>query len=692
MLQNDHYCPSPEQLLGFSSGELSAMDFERVVQHLESCPVCESTVDQLVRSSSHILGDFLRPAADTPLVASPFGEAYQRMEAAALALCEPQTSLYHKDADPDCHDTAFEINESIGIIGPYRLIEVLGVGGMGIVYRAVHQVMRRTVALKTFTPNTAHHAETVTRFRVEAEAVARLRHPHIVEILHYDETDGLPYLVMEIVEGWKLSDLIRKGKIPEREAAEMTLVLAQAVAYAHDRHVVHRDIKPSNILIDREGRPKLADFGLAVLLDGATNLTRSGCVMGTPAYMAPEQILGRSKSVGPSADIYALGAVLYELLTGQPAYSEDGKTQLFNRILKGNFQNPSEIRPELSHDLVKICLKCLEYDVRDRYATAGHLIEDLQHWLQGEPIASHAPSLSRRISRTLRRNLRTVRFTGVSLGVIALAGGISMMPNRPITPTVVETNPNEFRTPGGRLLPFRMIEGQDKTKVTVAEDGAITVNTWGRCLVEYTGVVPPPPYRFAARVEHQRSDTSGQVGIYFARVTHDAANGRNHLFGKLHFNDIRSRRDLIAMSNLPKTIPAPDTNILRFETAFVVECPNQNQEGTCGLNVGPPFKVHGSANKHPRVVAVVIGRNNYWGEWENVQLSPVSLTRFQEGLNISIKNTARVVPNLIPRPTVHSDTGMGRFGFYITSGAATFNMLPLQPLTDEPVVDEPVKP
>jgi serine/threonine-protein kinase len=291
----------------------------------------------------------------------------------------------------------------------YEVLEELGAGGMGIVYRARQLCLGRVVALKTIRGRGHAPAPALARFRAEAEAVARLQHPNVVQIYEVGEHDGLPYLCLELVEGGSLASRIARDGFAPREAARLLEVVARAVHAAHEQGIIHRDLKPANVLLAVDGTPKITDFGLAKCLDGTAAQTQSGDVLGTPAYMAPEQAAGRSREVGPAADVYALGAILYELLTGRPPFRSEDRLDLLLQVLEREPDGPRVHNRSIEPSLEAICLKCLEKAAEDRYPSALALAEDLAAYLQGEPVLAD----SRTRLHLLRLLLRQTRHTEV---------------------------------------------------------------------------------------------------------------------------------------------------------------------------------------------------------------------------------------------------------------------------------------
>ena len=275
------------------------------------------------------------------------------------------------------------------IFGDYQVEGELGRGGMGVVFRARQKKLNRLVALKMLTGH--YGADELTRFLAEAETAASLHHTNIVQIYEVGEDKGAPFFSMEYVESGSLADRLRTGMMPPREAAQLLISVARALHFAHQNGVVHRDMKPANVLLDPDGVPKVTDFGIAKRLKSDTSLTLSGAVIGTPTYMAPEQAKGTSRDVGAAADVYALGAILYEMLSGRPPFlPEDSETAVTVRVITEDPVSPAFYRPGIPRDLETICMKCLEKEPRDRYASAAAFAEDLRRFLDDESILAPA--------------------------------------------------------------------------------------------------------------------------------------------------------------------------------------------------------------------------------------------------------------------------------------------------------------
>jgi serine/threonine protein kinase len=370
-------------------------------------------------------------------------------------------------APPAPGDTAVVLTADEMVIDPftvpgYELLEVLGRGGMGVVFKARHLALKRLVALKMIRPGVSD-AEQLGRFRVEAEALARARHPNIIEIYEIGAVNGRPYFTMELVEGGSLA---RAPLGPPRQAAQLVLELAEAMHCAHERGIVHRDLKPANVLLSvsdasqkRPGErrsceaslnnvvPKITDFGLAKRLE-EQGQTHSGAILGTPSYMAPEQAEGRSRQVGPLADVYALGAILYELLAGRPPFTGETAVEVLLRVVSLEPVPPGKLRPDVPRDLESVCLKCLEKEPARRYPSAAALADDLRRFLAGESIRARRLGPMRRGLRWGRRHPATASLGALLvLSLLGLALSLGAQRSAPPAPTAraVELAPQARR-------------------------------------------------------------------------------------------------------------------------------------------------------------------------------------------------------------------------------------------------------
>jgi len=305
----------------------------------------------------------------------------------------------------------------------YRIVKTLGKGGMGVVYQAQDLKLPRLVALKMIKSGADADEKEKRRFQAEAAAVARLVHPHIVQIHEIGVHAGEPYFVLEFVEGGTLAQKMKSNLLSPRQAAEIIMPLAKAVQAAHQRGIIHRDLKPANVLLTVEGSPKITDFGLAKHLDADQALSHTGDIMGTPCYMAPEQAFGRIQDIGPASDVYALGAILYEMLTGRPPLKGANSQETFELVRHHDPVPPRKLQPKIARDLETICLKCLQKEACRRYTSSLELAQDLERFLAGEAILARTEGVLAKLARRVRRN-RAASLLVVALFVALAATGV----------------------------------------------------------------------------------------------------------------------------------------------------------------------------------------------------------------------------------------------------------------------------
>jgi len=453
----DCACPTPDDLCQFLDEQFKAPRQARIGAHVDTCLSCQRVLETLTqRRASDLLGlsteSFLgsqRPGArdqnptdqpdgiedgasgrpDPDIVLEPSAQLN-----GGSSLDPDRTNSYISPGDSrtdqgsprpdeaagpraDPERAESDLRPDLPQIASYEILGVLGEGGMGVVYKARQRGLKRLVALKMIRTDRRGSADRLSRIRTEAEAVARLRHPNVVSIFEIGESDGMPFLSLELLEGGSLDDRLENTPQPGRPAAELVVTLAKAVQVAHDAGIIHRDLKPSNILFTEDGVPKITDFGLAKQLESDSRQTETGQIMGSPSYMAPEQARGHTKDVGPAADVYALGAVLYEMLTGRPPFKGETPVETLRQVTDDEVVPPSRLVPRVARDLETICLHCLNKDQSRRYGSAEALAGDLVRFLAGRPINARPTPFWERGSKLARRH---------PLATASLAAGLAL--------------------------------------------------------------------------------------------------------------------------------------------------------------------------------------------------------------------------------------------------------------------------
>jgi serine/threonine-protein kinase len=607
-------------------------------------------------------------------------------------------------ADPDISRSLLaEDHRSGERFGRYLLLEKIGQGGMGVVFKALQEPLNRLVALKMILAGAYARPKDVARFRGEGEAIARIRHPNVVQIYEADEQNGRPFLSMEFMEGGSLAKQLNGTPQPPTQAAALVEALARGVHEAHQHNIVHRDLKPANVLLAADGTPKITDFGLAKFLDASEGHTESEAILGTAKYMAPEQAWGKSKQIGPLADVYALGTILYEMLCGIPPFAGTTLIETLEMVRSREPVPPSYLQKDVPPGLEAICLKCLEKQPAHRYATARDLADDLSKWLRGEqPLVKPSHWLGRLWRWASRRPASLIVGAGVVLAV--LIGWIAIhlrTPHRPIEEI-------EARLADGRpvtLIPdtgepgrSRWAFGGSGAKGAPGTDGTFTINTWTLSMLELLRDPQKERYRFLAEVRHLTSDESGELGLYFAAGKHAGGAGPLHFFCQLAFNDIRDIREFHAQAERitgKPILPRPSGNPIFFLPRFCAR-------GEKGLLwdprlSGPQTPVRsfipagfGGGQWRRLIVEVTPAtvrawwgeqkKSNGWkmksaGEWEVPQLAKAIDKEVAE-------RTKRPRGRYFLKGTSPAFSCRGSLGLYVFRGSASFRNVKVEPFDD----------
>ena len=429
-------CPTADQLRRLLADQLEEFQEHAIGNHVEECPLCQDSLEQLTITD---IGPLRASVSENGLWGQIEGEV--DTDFLHSLKCDPPPSVSWAN-EPSGADGPVN-QRNVTSSAPYRLapagyeiLAELGRGGMGIVYKARELRLNRLFALKMLLSGASASPRELDRFRREAEAIAQLQHPHIVQIHEIGEHEGTPYLALEFVEGESLARNLAGTPQLARRAAELVGMLARAIHAAHTVGIIHRDLKPANVLLTGSGEPKITDFGVAKRLDGEVAFpTVTEQFLGTPSYMAPEQAV-RRRSLLPkhtdhtvasgAFDIYSLGAILYEMLTGRPPFRAETPLETVLQVLHEEPVPPSRLRPKVPADLETICLKCLEKNPQRRYGTVLELADDLDRFLRLEPVRARPVSSSERLWRWCRRKRALAVAIGLASVAIATTIGLSI--------------------------------------------------------------------------------------------------------------------------------------------------------------------------------------------------------------------------------------------------------------------------
>jgi serine/threonine-protein kinase len=678
-LQWTEGCPPSSLLAAYSLGELPVSTVEQVASHLTDCKRCETLLQESPEVEDSLIANLRRCA----LAGRPGGDPAQ-----ATPGSEPTVP------DVSAHSGAAAAGLPVRL-GQYELLEQLGRGGNGVVFKARQVPLNRVVAVKLSLCGPVPGTEAFARSQVEIEAVARLQHDNIVRVYECGEHRGRPYFSMDYVEGGSLAQKLSKAPLSDREAASLVQTLARAVHFAHQHHIIHRDLKPANVLIGRDGAVKLTDFGLAKLTDAEGGQTQTYVVMGTASYMAPEQAGGGAREVGPRADVYGLGAILYEALTGRPPFKAATREETIEQVRSQDPLPPSRLRPRVSRELEAVCLKCLAKGPDQRYASAEALAEDLGRWLRGEPTKARPRRWPARVFRAARRHP-----VGVLVGVALLcAPGILPFvnrerpvnqadPDRPVEEIermLAQGQPVSLIGETGEPRWFRWRLGRERTQVSLAGDGTFAIHSWALCLMELVRAPQQDSYRIRADVRHDNSDDAmSEVGIYLAHRAYPGSQADIHVFTQLSFNDVRDYLglyDMLPPERRPQT-PPKGNQVKLF--------PRMRCAGTDGLLWDDPlegvsgarFKAAGIGGGPWHQLEVAVTPEGLRATWDGQLVGSLPIPTVVDRLGAARAKRCQLCPEDPCIGRIPSDfPARGSLGLLVNRGSAHFRLVRIEPLT-----------
>jgi serine/threonine-protein kinase len=552
---------------------------------------------------------------------------------------------------------------------------------MGVVWKARHLALDTIRALKML--KAGADAEAMRRFCVEGRATARFDHPHIVRVHDFDACQGELYYTMEFLDGGTLAQRLKAGgPLPPREAAALVATLARAVDHAHQKGIIHRDLKPSNVLFAADGTAKVADFGLAKLLeDGSFAETRTHAVMGTAAYMAPEQAAGRAREATAAVDVWALGVVLYECLTGRTPFRARSHAETLERVQRAEPERPSKRRPGLPPDLEAVCLMCLEKEPAKRYASAAELADDLDRWRAGQQTRARPLGLPQRIVRAVGRRPRVA--LALLLAVLLVGSGLMAAyyasPEARVRRVEDELARGRTMTLIGERGPpawSRVITEPEKCQTSVGPDGGFSVHTVGRVLVELVHDPQREHYRLRAEVRDGGVEMQSHAGIYVAHTGQAVAAGEMHHCAALTFYDNRDDKVIFKAAK-----PPPVGNQARLAPFVFAERVGNPLEGQLPAGLRAWFEPDLRWDRGWRRLEVEVSPEGVRGWWQDEAMGLFAAADYVDTLVRHRDLWAKMPDNeALLRGFTPVFEPRGGLGLFVYRGSASFRKVVVEPM------------
>jgi serine/threonine protein kinase len=683
-------CPDVTDLRLLLLGELTAAEATLLERHVLECRRCIELAETLTADDGLVAAMRAQRPVLPPADRTVLGELMGRLEALSVAGSPSETPTVldseragtaggpggKSSATPPNGPTP-DLGEGPGRFAHYELLEELGRGGMGLVYKARDTVLRRVVALKMIHGGRLADPQEVARFEREARAAASLQHPNIVPVYYYGAHRGQHYLTMAYVAGGRLTHHAKRLQEDPRQVVALLEKIARAVQVAHEAGIIHRDLKPANVLLDEQGEPHVTDFGLAKFADASMELTQPGQQLGTPAYMAPEQAAGQVEQISGRSDVWALGVILYELLTGRRPFAGSGRNEVVQAVLNREPAPLRSVRAELGPGLETIVGKCLEKEPARRYATAAALADDLARWQQSRPLEAQPRTWSRQIGDRLRVGNRRLPSLALALLLACLAGTVvltlqpsgslgvdSAPPPRELVEIenqLAQKQTVELLGPTGHPRWYRWRTETRRPPPARYPDEPLKIESYTVGLME---LLPDPQqahYLFRAEVCHSEAN-DGFVGVFLLASTSGPDDAPKHAFCSLMFADVGDQEGMVGLYLNTFREPDLQRGLQRWRAQMY------------GKRRPPP----GGGGLSWRKLAIEVAPDKLVASFEGEQLC-IMPRLLQDGFARNMWSQQHPLP---PVPAMPTFSPRGGLGLMVYRGRALFRNVAVEPLPD----------